>query len=35
MDVLETFYFEDYYYVVIERMSICLVQIVASPAYPG
>ncbi len=34
MNVLETFRFEGSFYVV-ERMAICLVQIVASPAYPG
>ena len=33
--VLETFRFEDSFYVVLERMAISLVQIVASPPYPG
>lgn len=35
VNVLETFRFEGSFYVVLERMAICLVQIVASPAYPG
>jgi hypothetical protein len=33
--VLETFRFEDAFYVILERMSISLTQIVASPPYPG
>ena len=33
--VLETFRFEGSFYVVLERMAISLVQIVASPPYPG
>lgn len=35
MNVLETFRFKGSFYAVLERMSICLVQIVASPSYPG
>ena len=33
--VLETFRFEGSFYVVLERMATSLVQIVASPPYPG
>ena len=33
--VLETFRFEGSFYIVLERMAISLVQIVASPPYPG
>ncbi len=35
VSVLETFRFEGSFYVVLERMAISLVQIVASPPYPG
>ncbi len=33
--VLESFNFEGSFYVILERMNISLVQIVASPPYPG
>ncbi len=33
--VLESFSFEESFYVILERMNISLVQIVASPSYPG
>ncbi len=33
--VLESFSFEESFYVILERMDISLVQIVASPPYPG
>jgi len=33
--VLESFSFEGSFYVILERMDISLVQIVASPPYPG
>ena len=33
--VLETFRFEGSFYVVLERMAICLLQIVAFPPHPG
>lgn len=33
--VLETFRFEGLFYIVLERIAISLVQIVASPPYPG
>ncbi len=32
--VLESFSFEGFFYVILERMNISLVQIVASPPYP-
>ena len=35
VNVLETFRFEGTFYVVLERMSISLTQVVASPPYPG
>ena len=35
VNVLEIFRFEGSFYVVLERMVICLMQIVASPVYLG
>lgn len=32
---LESFSFEEFFYVILERMNISLVQIVASPPYLG